>query len=581
MITLDYISRSLFVWTVVLLFGAAACSPIETPQEALPNVLLIVTDDQGYGDVGFHGNSIVETPNIDQLAQESIIFDRFYVSPVCAPTRASLLTGRYHLATGVSWVTHRKEVMSQHEVTLAELLKAQGYNTGLFGKWHNGKQYPHDPLGQGFDTFLGFTDGHFNNYFDAKLINGFDTVHTKGYMPDVLTDAAIQLMQDDEPFFAYVSYNTPHSPFQVPDQYFDKYKSKGLDDKNACIYGMIENIDDNVSRLLKALEESGKIENTMVIFMTDNGPNGLRYNAGLKGIKSHVDEGGVRVPFTIRYPKKNWTGGKIINSMAGHIDVFPTLAALISPNYQPKNKIHGKSLVDLIDEGTVIQRSFFTHQVVRKFDTIPGAIRAGEFLLTLKLGDTALFNLANDKFQENNLFKTSKYLSDSMITQYLEWIRSTLAQMPKSEQIETGHEQVRLVEFPAQEVSSRINVDFKGKEGWANDYLTNFSQGAAVTWETKTIKDQDYQFYLEMAGEQGAEIEWILDGVKRTFTLTEKREKLQMSSPDRVPRGEVYEFEWPMINMGDYRLSSGTHSIEVRAKSDKEVEIKSLKLKRI
>ncbi len=527
MITLDYISRSLFVWTVVLLFGAAACSPIETPQEALPNVLLIVTDDQGYGDVGFHGNSIVETPNIDQLAQESIIFDRFYVSPVCAPTRASLLTGRYHLATGVSWVTHRKEVMSQHEVTLAELLKAQGYNTGLFGKWHNGKQYPHDPLGQGFDTFLGFTDGHFNNYFDAKLINGFDTVHTKGYMPDVLTDAAIQLMQDDEPFFAYVSYNTPHSPFQVPDQYFDKYKSKGLDDKNACIYGMIENIDDNVSRLLKALEESGKIENTMVIFMTDNGPNGLRYNAGLKGIKSHVDEGGVRVPFTIRYPKKNWTGGKIINSMAGHIDVFPTLAALISPNYQPKNKIHGKSLVDLIDEGTVIQRSFFTHQVVRKFDTIPGAIRAGEFLLTLKLGDTALFNLANDKFQENNLFKTSKYLSDSMITQYLEWIRSTLAQMPKSEQIETGHEQVRLVEFPAQEVSSRINVDLRGKKVGPMTISPIFSQGAAVTWETKTIKDQDYQFYLEMAGEQGAEIEWILDGVKRTFTLTEKREKLQ------------------------------------------------------
>ena len=192
---------------------------IESP---LPNVLLILTDDQGWGDLSYHNNDSIDTPNLDALAQKSNRFRRFYVSPVCAPTRASLLTGRYHLRTGTSWVTHRKEVMRTEEVTLAEVFKQVGYNTGCFGKWHNGEQYPNDPNGQGFDEFLGFTAGHWNNYFDTSLSHNGKKVKSKGYITDVFTKAAIDFIKNNRktPFFCYVPYNAPHSPFQLPQSIF-------------------------------------------------------------------------------------------------------------------------------------------------------------------------------------------------------------------------------------------------------------------------------------------------------------------------------------------------------------------------
>ena len=369
-------------WTFSLLIGAICILSFGCKEETVhqPNILIIITDDQGWGDVGYNGNDIVNTPTIDQLSKQSVKFNRFYVSPVCAPTRASLLTGRYHLATGVSWVTHRREVMRKQELTIGEILKDNGYRTGLFGKWHNGKQYPHDPNGQGFDEFLGFKEGHLNNYFDVKLDHNQEEVQTQGYVPDVLTEAATEFIKSPEPYLAIVSYNTPHGPFQVPDKYFDKCKSQGLDDKTACVYGMIENIDDNVGRLLQAVERSGKSDDTIVIFMTDNGPNGYRFNGGYKGIKSHVDEGGVRVPFLIRYPKKGWDDGRVIEEMAAHIDVLPTLAVLTKSLVPDSLKFHGLSLVGLIDgSGIPTERRFFTHQVIRKFDTIPGAVRTSQF----------------------------------------------------------------------------------------------------------------------------------------------------------------------------------------------------------
>ena len=213
----------------VFIFG---CNSHLLSDKNPPNVILIMTDDQGWGDLGFHGNDSIYTPNIDQLARNSARFERFYVSPVCAPTRASLLTGRYHLRTGTSWVTHRKEVMRQQEITIAELLKREGYSTGCFGKWHNGEQYPNDPIGQGFDTFVGFKAGHWNNYFNTTLSHDEESLETSGFITDVLTDAAIQFMEENQndPFFCYIPYNAPHSPFQLPNKYFDKYKVLGLTD---------------------------------------------------------------------------------------------------------------------------------------------------------------------------------------------------------------------------------------------------------------------------------------------------------------------------------------------------------------
>jgi len=234
-----------------------------------PNVLIIITDDQGWGDVGVHGNDSISTPVLDQLALESVSFDRFYVSPVCAPTRASLLTGRYHLRTGTSWVTHRLEVMRSNEYTLAESLRDHGYVTACIGKWHNGSQYPNDPMGQGFDEFIGFKAGHWNNYFNTTLEHNNNPIKTEGYIADVLTGHAIDFIRNNSqnPFLCYLSYNTPHGPFQVPDKYFNKYKESGFDDKTACIYGMCENIDDNVGRVLSELDNLDLRDNTIVIFL--------------------------------------------------------------------------------------------------------------------------------------------------------------------------------------------------------------------------------------------------------------------------------------------------------------------------
>jgi arylsulfatase A len=237
-----------------------------------PNVLLIMTDDQGYSDIHSHGNPLIDTPTLDSFAKQATRFDRFFVSPVCAPTRASLLTGRYHLRTGTHGVTRGRENMRENETTIAQIFKNSGYKTACFGKWHNGSNYPYHPNARGFDTFTGFCAGHWNNYFDTTLEHNGSPLKTKGYIADVLTEHAINFIEQDKnlPFFCYLAYNTPHGPYQVPDKYFDKYKGQGLDDQTAAIYGMCENIDDNFRKILDALDRLNLAKNTIVIFTTDN-----------------------------------------------------------------------------------------------------------------------------------------------------------------------------------------------------------------------------------------------------------------------------------------------------------------------
>ncbi|MHC4721677.1 MAG: sulfatase-like hydrolase/transferase, partial [Planctomycetota bacterium] len=224
-------------------FSSSAPGPKQS--ERKPNVLLIMTDDQGWGDLHSHGNDKIDTPVLDKFATDGARFDSFFVSATCAPTRASLLTGRYYLRTGTHGVTRGRENMRAEEVTIAEVLKAAGYATSCFGKWHNGSNWPYHPNAQGFDEFVGFCAGNLLNYFDTNLEHNGTSIKTTGYISDVLTDFAITFIENnkDQPFFCYVPYNAPHSPFQVPDKYFDKYKARGLDDILACIYGMCENLD--------------------------------------------------------------------------------------------------------------------------------------------------------------------------------------------------------------------------------------------------------------------------------------------------------------------------------------------------
>jgi arylsulfatase A-like enzyme len=306
---------------------------------APPNVLVILSDDQGWGDLSLHGNADVRTPNLDALATAGARFERFFVQPVCSPTRAEFLTGRYHPRTGVRGVTTGGERLNLDETTLADCFKAAGYATGCFGKWHNGSQYPYHPLGRGFGEFYGFTSGHWGDYFSPPLDHDGRAVQGKEYITDDLTDRAVGFIDRhrDKPFFCYVPYNVPHSPMQVPDADWDRFKDKKLTlgptagkpdlPHTRAALAMVENMDRNVGRLLAALAERKLTDNTIVVFFHDNGPNGNRFTGGLKGRKGSTDEGGVKSPLFVRWPGTVPAGLKV-EPVAGAIDLLPTLLDL-------------------------------------------------------------------------------------------------------------------------------------------------------------------------------------------------------------------------------------------------------------
>ncbi len=363
-------------WTATLLavvFAVVSFLP-EAYSSRRPNVILILTDDQGYGDVGVHGNDVLRTPNLDRLAREGVRIKEFYVTPLCATTRASLLTGRYNQRTGVLWPFLGAEVLRHREVTLAEALKDAGYQTALIGKWHLGRYGKYGPLTHGFDEFLGFRDGMIDDYFDTPLEHNGLPARISNYITDALTDAALRFVESNRsrPFFLFLSYNAPHIPNQVPLKYEQEYTEKGLSPHLAKVYGMITCLDDGIGRVLEALEKLGLEENTIVVFLSDNGPQmessrqmqqfrsrewhrmdamwkGVgRYNANLRGEKATVYEGGIRSPFFAR-----WVGqlpaGKTLDLAASHIDLLPTLLDLCEVPLPEGPALDGRSLAPLLN----------------------------------------------------------------------------------------------------------------------------------------------------------------------------------------------------------------------------------------
>jgi len=276
-------------------------------------------DDQWWGDLSCNGTRNLNTPNIDSLSRDGARFEHFYVCPVCSPTRAEFLTGRYHPRSGVYATSLGGERMNLDEKTVAEAFQAAGYAAGAFGKWHNGMQYPYHPNGRGFEEYYGFCSGHWGNYYDPMLEHNGRIVKGDGYVTDDFIDKAMSFIkrsvQNKRPFFAYLPYNTPHSPMQVPNTFWNKFSGKELemkrldgqaaeDDFTRAALAMCENIDWNVGRVLKLLEELQVEEDTIVIYFSDNGPNGWRWNGGMRGRKGSTDEGGVRSPLAIRWPRK-------------------------------------------------------------------------------------------------------------------------------------------------------------------------------------------------------------------------------------------------------------------------------------
>ena len=408
-----------------------------------PNVLLIITDDQGYGDLGFMGNPHIKPPVLDQLAQESIRLTNFYVSPVCAPTRSSLMTGRYSLRTGVHDTYNGGATMATSEVTIAEMLKDAGYRTGIFGKWHLGDNYPSRPNDQGFDESVIHLSGGMgqvgdfttffqkdSSYYDPVLWHNGKQQAYEGYCSDILAKQAIDFIKSNqqEPFFCYLSFNAPHTPLQVPDKYYQMYEdidpSAGFDDgkpfpemseKNKedarKVYAMVTNIDDNLGKVFSTLDEMNIADNTIIIFMTDNGPQQPRYVGGMRGRKGSVYRGGVRVPFLLRYPAQ-YGQSQDIATTAAHMDVFPTLAELCGANLPINRAIDGHSLVPLFEGQSVswVERPLF-FSWTRKYPELYRnvALQQGDYKLVgqtsynAEITDFELFNLKDDPYEQQNL----------------------------------------------------------------------------------------------------------------------------------------------------------------------------------
>ena len=322
-----------------------------------PNVILIMTDDQGYGDLGCHGNDIIATPNLDKLYGQSIRLTDFHVDPTCSPTRSALMTGRYSSRTGVWHTIMGRSLLDRDEVTMADVFSASGYRTGIFGKWHLGDNYPYRPQDRGFEEVLIHGGGGVgqgpdywgNDYFDDTYFHNGTAKKFEGYCTDVWFDGALKFIEANKntPFFCYVPTNAPHGPYNVADKYSKPYRDKGVKPNQANFYGMVTNINENMGRLMLRLVELGLEQNTILIFMTDNGTSGS-YAGGMRGKKGSEYEGGHRVPFFIRWPAGGLKGPGDVDRLSAHIDVLPTLIDLCDLEKPDGVKFDGASLAPLL-----------------------------------------------------------------------------------------------------------------------------------------------------------------------------------------------------------------------------------------
>ena len=354
--------RSLLLTIMMVALSATISFSAENPR---PNVVIFLADDAGWGDYSRNGNTMVRTPHIDSIAAGGVTLDRFYVCPVCAPTRAEFLTGRYHSRGGVRGVSTGQERLDLDERTVIDAFKAAGYATGAFGKWHNGSQWPYHPMARGFDEYFGHTSGHWGEYFDAPLEHNGRMIRTEGYIVDVCTDRALDFIEchKTRPFLCYIPFTTPHSPWAAPPDDWNRWKDQKIDqraanadqediDETRCVLAMMENQDANVGRVLSRLDEYGLKNSTIVLYFSDNGPNSWRYNGGMKGRKGTTDEGGVRSTCFLRWPAKV-PANVTVPQIAGAIDLLPTLLSLAGIPRVGDKPLDGRDLSPLLMQQAV------------------------------------------------------------------------------------------------------------------------------------------------------------------------------------------------------------------------------------
>lgn len=565
------------------------CSALQVTlaaQEA--NVLLIMTDDQGWGDVRSHGNDKIDTPTMDQLAASGATFDRFFVCPMCGPTRASLLTGRWNLRTAASWVSHGKEMMRLDEVTLGDAFAGAGYATGAFGKWHNGEYGPYHPNHRGFQEFCGFCRGAWENYFDAVIERNGKPVQTNGHITDVLTDAVLQFIEKNRrrPFFCYVPYNAPHHPYQVQERYFAKYIDRGLDEKTACVYGMVENIDDNLARILGKLDELQLADDTIVIFTSDNGPwmpavgsEGSwkrRYNGGMRGRKTEVDEGGVRVPFFIRWPG-HIQPNTAVTQIAAHVDLFPTLSELCGVPMPKTLPLDGRSLAPLLRGETENwpDRMIFAHQnQLGETRLTPGSVRTQQYRLVNRGEGYELYDMLADPSQKQDIAVQRPEVTKRLASAYGAWYRDVTSRGVDPPLLPVGFTAADVTALQAEDSKLQGRLEFRRKQGWAHDSILNWrSSDDSVTWNLDVLQSDRYEITLMygcLPAGVGTKIQICSGDQQAEATIQDAHDPMpvEKDAKDRTwvwTSGPVPGMTWIPLKFPPVTLEKGSAQLVVRS----------------
>ncbi len=566
----------LLLWCGLILAGTAP-SQIWA---AKPNVLVILTDDQGWGDLSLNGNVNLATPRIDSLARDGVKLDRFFVCPLCAPTRAEFLTGRFFARTGVHGVSTGQERLNLDETTIAQTFKAAGYRTGAFGKWHNGTQAPYHPNNRGFEEFYGFCSGHWGHYFDAEMDHNGEPVKGTGFMADDLTERAMQFMEKnrEQPFFCYVPFNTPHSPMQVPERFYQKFAKaelpmRGLDSSKEDLahtraaLAMCENVDWNVGRLLDHLNKLGLEKDTIVIYFTDNGPNGGRWNGGMKGQKGNVDEGGVRVPCLMRWPG-GLPKGRTVNEIAGAIDLLSTLADLAGVPLLRGKALDGKSLKPLLlgeEDSKWEDRNFISMQAGNQKREV--SVRSQRYRLD---PSGALFDMVSDPGQQRDVaaMQPDKVRRLKEVRAgYLDEVAPVLA-AAKERSYTVGWSKRTLL--PARDGVPHGGVERSAKAPNCSFFTNWKTMEDRMTWEIESKEAGRYRAILYAtckAADVGAEVELTFDGKSVRGTLSEAFDSpLKGSEEDRVGRkGESLVKEFKPYDLGVMELSQARQTLTLRA----------------
>ncbi len=565
-----------------------------------PNVVIFLADDAGWGDYSRNGNTQLNTPHIDSLARDGVTLDRFYVCPVCSPTRAEFLTGRYHPRTGVYGVSTGQERLNLDEKTIADAFLAARYATGAFGKWHNGSQWPYHPNARGFEEYFGYTSGHWGEYFDPPLEHNGRPVRGKGYIVDICTDQAIAFIERNtaQPFFCYVPFTTPHSPWAVPEEYWQRFKDKPITqratntkqenlDHTRCALAMLENQDWNVGRVLKKLDELHISDNTIVLYFSDNGPNTARWTGGMRGRKGSTDEGGIRSTCFLRWPGK-LPQGRVVTEIAGAIDLLPTLLALAGVNRAGDKPLDGRDLSPLLAGKSVD----WPERMI--FSTWGG--RVSVRTQTHRLDDRGqLHDMLADPGQTKAINDEQPDLAARLTEAVANWRREVIDpnKAPRAagggvdpRPIPAGYREFPRTYLPARDGQPHGNLR-RSASAPNSSYFVNWTRpDDSLVWNIEVNTPGNYEveiMYTCAADDAGSTIELAFQDNRLRGKVEPAWNPPLYTNQDTLPRprAESSMKEFRPLKLGTIRLDKGTGPITLRAieiPGDEVMHLRSLTL---